>query len=195
MDTASRKLRIIAGPNGSGKTTFARKIYPHLIEEGAFLNADIIAQKLSPDDVGRVALSAGKQFLGELDRRLLHDQSILLETTLSGKSLLSKIKEAQEREFNVTLIFLWISTPELCDFRVKGRVASGGHNVPFQDIRRRYDRGLHNLPQYLNEVDAFEIFQANQIPQLICHKNKKSSLEICNHHWFSKLNKCCSFDF
>src|SRR5260221_11549900 len=122
LSESGKTLTIISGPNGAGKTTFAIKNYAKLIEKGLFLNADHVAGEINPNDVNKVAISAGKQFLSELNRRLYNHDSILIETTLAGKSLLRKIETAQRQGFLVRLIFLWLETIELCDFRVKMRV-------------------------------------------------------------------------
>ncbi len=61
---------------------------------------------------------------------------------------------------------------------MKGRVTSGGHNIPIPDIRRRYKRGIENFPIYVQAVDEFEVFQADQKPRLICFKNRSLPLQI-----------------
>jgi len=182
-----KTLTIMSGPNGAGKTTFAKENYPELIEKGLFLNADHVAGEIDPGDVNKVAISAGKQFLAELNRRLQHNDSLVIETTLSGKSLLRKIEIAQQQGFTVRLMFLWIRTIELCDFRVKMRVTLGGHNIPFDDIKRRHARGLQNLPTYLNVVDEYEVFQANANPILIFNKNMNSPVQIVNQPLYDEL--------
>lgn len=188
MPTEFRKtLTIMSGPNGAGKTTFAKKNYPELIKKGLFLNADHVAGEINPGDVNKAAISAGKQFLTELDRRLQGNDSIVIETTLAGKSLLRKIETAQQQGFIVRLIFLWLKTIELCDFRVKMRVTLGGHNIPFDDIKRRHTRGLQNLPTYLSIVDEYEIFQANATPILIFNKNIYSPVQVIDKPLYDEL--------
>ena len=81
----------------------------------------------------------------------------------------------------------WISTVELCDFRVKGRVASGGHNIPIPDIRRRYKRGLENLPIYLQALDEFEILRSDRKPKLICYKNMDLPLKVVDVDLYQKF--------
>jgi len=184
---ASKTLTIVSGPNGAGKTTFVKNTYLEYLERGHFLNADIYAEEMNSGDVGNVAVSAGKWFLAEFDARLQKGDSFIIETTLSGKSLLKKIQKARENGFLVRLIFLMISTPWLCDFRVKGRVALGGHNIPEKDIKRRYSRGLQNLPVYTASVDEFELFQANEIPVLIASKSKGASIQIHDSAWYDEL--------
>lgn len=93
MSLASRKtLTIISGPNGSGKTTFANKNYSELIGRKLFLNADLIAKELSPNDVNKADILAGRKFLVKLDTCLYGNDSMVIETTLAGKSLLRKIE-------------------------------------------------------------------------------------------------------
>ena len=188
MNTQAR-LVIIAGPNGAGKTTFIQNTYPSFIAEGAFLNADIFAQELNPDDVEQVALSASKKFLEILEHNLQSKKTCIIETTLSGKSLLNKVLQAKKESFEIHLIFLWVTTPELCDFRVKGRVASGGHNIPVDTIKRRYQRGLNNLSRYLDQANSFEIFQADETPLLICRNTPQGSLEIIDQVLYRKFRE------
>ncbi len=189
MSSKSQKtLTIMSGPNGAGKTTFAKRNFPDLIAKGLFLNADHLADDMNPDNVSKVAITAGKHFLNELDDRLRGDESFVIETTLSGKTLLRKIESAQQQGFVVRLIFLWLRTTELCDFRVKMRVTEGGHNIPFDDIIRRHARGLQNLPAYIKAVDEYEIFQANEKPILVAHKDLNTPVLIGDKTLYEELN-------
>ncbi len=188
MSLASRKtLTIISGPNGSGKTTFANKNYSELIGRKLFLNADLIAKELSPNDVNKADILAGRKFLVKLDTCLYGNDSMVIETTLAGKSLLRKIEIAQKHGFLVRLVFLWIKTIELCDFRVKLRVTLGGHNIPLNVIERRYVRGLENLPTYLSAVDEYEIFEASEMPILILNKSINSSIQVTDESLFDEF--------
>lgn len=129
-----KTLTIISGPNGSGKTTFANKNYSQSIENNYFLNADLIAKEISPNDVNKADILAARMFLNRLDKFFSGNDSVVIETTLAVKSLLRRIKIARKQGFFVRLIFLWIKTIELCDFRVKLRVTLGGHNIPLDVI-------------------------------------------------------------
>ena len=170
MSHKSKNLLIIAGPNGAGKTTFVHNIFTEKVKNTNFINADHLAKELYPENVEKVALKAGKIFIQKLDILLEEENDIILETTLSGKNLLKKINKAKEKGFHTKLIFLWISSLELCDFRIKGRIASGGHNIPTHIVLRRYKRGLKNFPFYLKEVDTCDVFLADQTPSLIFSK-------------------------
>src|SRR5205823_4166283 len=80
------ELRIIAGPNGSGKTTFVREFLPRYITVPHFVNADLIAAGLSPFAPETAALAAGRLMLAEIQRLADQRASFAFETTLSGKT-------------------------------------------------------------------------------------------------------------
>ena len=162
-----KKITIIAGPNGSGKTTFVHQTFKQAVQQGQFLNADELALYLSPDNSLKAGLTAGKLLLRKLNQSLKMGTSITVETTLSGTYLLQKVQKAKQLGYTVQLIFLWVASPELCNFRVKGRIASRGHNIPVTDIYRRYFRGLKNLDSYIKSVDTAAIFDTNATPKRI----------------------------
>lgn len=173
-----KKFTIIAGPNGSGKTTFVNNIFRDLLENASFINADFFAEEMAPENVRSVAISAGKKFLTEIDRALRENESFIIETTLSGLNLLKKIKEAHQKGFLVRFIFLWVPSPELCDFRVKARVALGGHNIPFEDIARRHKRGLANFTHYFQIANESKVYLADEFPILIYKKQDQKTSQI-----------------
>lgn len=183
----TKSLTLLAGPNGAGKTTFAKKNFPELIEKGLFLNADHFAAEINADDVSKVAITVGKRFINELESRLNDDDSLIIESTISGLTLLRKLEAAKAKGFLVRLIFLWLDEARLCDFRVKSRVILGGHNIPEDDIKRRFARGLMNLSAYTSAADEFEIFLANETPQLIISKSHNKEPKIHDPILYAKL--------
>ncbi len=156
---------VIAGPNGSGKTTFARKFLPDFVQCRQFLNADLIAAGLAPFAPESQALFASGLML-EQARKLVHTrQSFSLETTLAGRSYGKMVPQWQAAGFHVVLFFLWLPTADLAVERVAGRVKQGGHNIPEADIRRRYPRGLKNLFKlYLPIVDIAYVYNGSILP-------------------------------
>lgn len=140
-------LTIIAGPNGSGKSTLVRAIKFEGREN--FLNPDDIAIQLSPSDPQKSALAAGRQVLERTQANLQAGISFAVETTLSSKQPLDTICKAKESGFHVNVIYVALNEPEKNILRVADRVASGGHNVPDEDVRRRYGRSLANAPEAL----------------------------------------------
>jgi len=133
-----KTLFIIAGANGSGKTTFAMNFAQ--LENLKFINADEIAKEYDPNDIQKYKMKAGKKFFQELYLSLTQENSFIIETTLSGKYLVKIIKDAKKQNFKISLIYLFLETNTENIYRVKNRVLQGGHNVPTDDIIRRYYR-------------------------------------------------------
>ena len=152
-----KTLYIIAGANGSGKTTFALNFAK---AKGLdFINADEIAKEYDPQDIQKYKVTAGKVFFQRVNERLSKSDSFILETTLSGKYLEKVIKRAQKAGFFVSLIYLYLDNSVENILRVKNRVLAGGHNVPEIDIVRRYIRSKHLfLSLYKDLVDEWSLF-------------------------------------
>ncbi|MEM6321244.1 MAG: zeta toxin family protein [Bacteroidota bacterium] len=143
MNKAKPKLIIIAGANGSGKTTFA---VPYVKELGfQFLNADEIAKKLEEDGVENAMIGAGRIFFARLNENLQNHKNFVVETTLSGSYINKVAAKAKSRGYEVQIIYIFLDNPELCVERVKSRVVKGGHDVPKADIIRRFYRSKANF--------------------------------------------------
>lgn len=165
MTQMQRRVIIIAGPNGAGKTTFARNFL--LREEGwkNFINADLIAEGISPLNPEAAAMRAGELMLAEIRRCVEQRESFAMETTLSGRSYARQIPQWRGAGFRVELIFLRLRSVRLAISRVKSRVARGGHHVPASVVRRRFHRGLHNFEElYRPLVDHWILFDNSESP-------------------------------
>lgn len=149
--TAPRCI-IIAGPNGAGKTTFARKFLTKDKGILRFVNADLIASGLSPLHPELAARAAGRLLLSELDRLTNERTSFALESTLSGKTYLARVQKLWEAGYLVEMVFLRLSSPELAMKRVAHRVKQGGHDVPAEDVRRRFERGWPNFVEHYRSL-------------------------------------------
>ncbi|MDA3925154.1 MAG: zeta toxin family protein [Kiritimatiellae bacterium] len=159
---------IIAGPNGAGKTTFANSFLPFEAKTLAFMNADLIAQGLSPFAPEKVAVEASKILILRIKELCRVNESFALESTLSGKAHLRLISKLRKQGYFVSLHFLKLASVELAIERVKTRVMDGGHNIPEDVIRRRYKRGLINLPEYKCAVNKWKIWDTSSgKPELI----------------------------
>lgn len=151
-------LYVIAGCNGSGKTTVAKTLLPDYFNCTEFVNADIMAEQLAPHAVASVAIKAARMTL-DLVRKTIRDRmDFAVETTLSGLAHKEIIKLSREYEYEVILIYLWLGSVDMAIDRVKDRTELGGHNIPESDIVRRYKRGLVNLfGSYMWIVDHWAI--------------------------------------
>jgi len=141
----SPNVYIIAGPNGVGKTTFARKFLPTYADCKNFVNADLIAQGMAPFSPETVAFRAGRLMLSEINLMAKHQVDFGFETTLSGKSYLNLIRRLKNNGYAVHFFFFSLSSVDLALSRIKDRVSEGGHDVPEVDVRRRFDRSTRNF--------------------------------------------------
>ena len=139
------KLYLIAGPNESGKTTFAEKFLPHYVECFEFVNADLIAKGLSPFSPSTVAIKAGKILLEQIADCARRKADFAFETTLAGRGYVAILERMKQNGYEIHLIFLWLPDVKLALARVADRVSKGGHNIPEHDVKRRFLRGLRNL--------------------------------------------------
>ncbi len=152
-------IYIIAGPNGVGKTTFAREFLPNYANCRNFINADLIAQGMAPFSPETAAFRAGKLMLAEIDLLAQRRADFGFETTLSGRSYLRLIRRLKKQGYAVHFFFLWLSSVDLALSRIKGRVSEGGHDVPEADVRRRFDRSIKNfLILYRALADSWFLF-------------------------------------
>ncbi|WP_216629425.1 zeta toxin family protein [Taibaiella lutea] len=184
-----KKLYVIAGCNGAGKTTASFTILPEILDCKEFVNADEIAKGLSPFQPEKVAFEAGRIMLNRINELLSENQNFAFETTLSTKSYKNKIIEAKEKGYRVILLFFWLQNIELAKERVKVRVSEGGHNIEPQVIERRYIRGIKNLFDiYLPIVNGAFIFDNSEAKhELLADKQIDASLNIINVEKFDLL--------
>ncbi|MEZ5046076.1 MAG: zeta toxin family protein [Chitinophagaceae bacterium] len=167
-------LYMIAGCNGAGKTTASDTILPDILDCREFVNADNIARGLSPYNVESVAFEAGRIMLHRIEELLMEGVDFAIETTLSTRSYVSLVQRAQDKGYQVTLIYVWLESPDLAIERVAQRVAKGGHHIPSDIVRRRYVRGLHNLIHlYIPIVDLWSITNntANEMETIATGQN------------------------
>lgn len=166
------ELFIISGANGSGKTTTAKQILPYFLDIYEYVNADEIAAGISPFRPETVALQAGKLMLQRLDYLAQNQINFAFETTLSGLNYLRFLEKIKSQNYQINLIYFWLQSPQLAIYRVKQRVATGGHNIPEDVIIRRYYRGQKNLREsYLPRCDSWIIYDNSNFPaKLVAEK-------------------------
>ncbi len=154
-----KEIVILGGPNGAGKTTAARKLLLKFPQVREFLNADEFAREIAPQDVASASIAAGRKMLMRMNELVTLGVSFGFESTLSGKSYVRLLKNCKQAGWRITVLYLWLPSPEDAIERVERRVQAGGHNVPVEDIRRRYYAGLSNLLKlYVPLADELEIY-------------------------------------
>ncbi|MDR2982717.1 MAG: zeta toxin family protein [Puniceicoccales bacterium] len=153
---------IIGGPNGSGKTTFAREYLP--LEGGVlrFINTDEIARGLSPFAPELVTRAAARIAIEEMGRMVAEKKDFAIETTLSGHTHAFFLRNWKKAGYTIEIAYLKIDVPELAVQRVAMRVQQGGHSVPETAIRRRISRSWENFNEiYKKLADDWWAFDAS----------------------------------
>lgn len=165
---ATRAL-IIAGPNGAGKTTFAREFLPREADVWSFVNADLIAAGLSPFDPERAALRAGRVMVQAIREHVERGEDFAFETTLAGRRYSRAILRWQASGYHVGMIFISLPSPEVAIARVASRVSRGGHSVPEDVIRRRFEAGRNNFERvYKQLADSWRLYDnSGERPALV----------------------------
>jgi len=178
-------LYIIAGPNGAGKTTTALRLLPGFLDCIEYVNADAIAAGLSPFNVESVAIQAGRLMIERIHALADSGVDFAFETTLASRSFAPMIRECARNGYLVTLLFLWLHSPELAVERVALRVASGGHAIPEGTIRRRYDAGRKNLTSlYIPIVDMWTVFDnSGDEPVIVAEGDRTEQLIYKREQW------------
>jgi len=172
-------LEIVAGPNGSGKTTFAQSYLVRTLKRTNYLNPDIIASGVSPSYSPDSAFQAGRIFLTELKEKIRKQESIGFETTLSGLSYLGLLRAAKKEGYKVTIYFLFTENTQINIARIKKRVLLGGHHIETKDVIRRYHRSFHNFwYSYRDLADHWVVFDNSKLlPKLVISKERFELLD------------------
>lgn len=187
---ADKTLYIVAGCNGAGKTTASITILPEILNCKEFVNADEIAKGLSPFNPESVAIDAGRLMLQRINILIEGNDSFAIETTLSTRSYAKLVEQAHQRGFKVQLLFFWLPTPEHAIERVAQRVSEGGHNIPTDVIRRRYQSGIENLFRiYMPIVDSWMLIGNQSNPRVIIADGGFDGDQIYNHSLFLKIKQ------
>lgn len=186
----NKSVYVIAGPNGSGKTTFAKLFLPDYANCPNFVNADLIAQGLAPFGPGAAAIKAGKLVLQQIHEYAKRGVDFAFETNLSGKSYISLLTNLKKKGYTLYLFFLWIPSSELAIARIKERVQEGGHHVPAEDVRRRFARGINNFFNlYEPLLDYWMLFDNSKAKPILIAQRRNGNREIANDELFKLIQK------
>ena len=183
-------LYIISGCNGAGKTTASYTILPEILNCREFVNADNIAAGLSPFNPESVALEAGRTMLLRIGELMADHADFAIETTLATRSYVSLIKRAHLNGYRVSLLYFWLSSPDVAVERVAKRVANGGHHIPSDTIERRYYRGIYNLYNlYMSVCDEWTVVDNTDVSPEIIAQADSVGKTIFNNELWNKIKK------
>lgn len=172
--TENRKpvLCVVAGPNGSGKTTTTvQLINNEWATDSLYINPDNIAQETygdwnSPEAVLRAAKAAT-----DLRYQCLDDgKDFVFETVFSSDEKLTFLRKAHEKGFFIRFFYVCTSSPEINVQRITRRFLNGGHEVPISKVISRYYKSLFNASEAIKFVDRAYVYDNSiddQLPQLL----------------------------
>ena len=173
------KLYIISGCNGSGKTTASYTLLPDLLDCREFVNSDEFAKSLSPFDPAAASVTASRYMLMKINYLLERRADFCVETTLATRSLMKIIQQAQGLDYEITILYFWLNSPELAIQRVHDRVAAGGHNIPDHVVRRRYVMGLqYFFDTYIPVIDRWVLADNSRSPFTVVAEGSKQVMYI-----------------
>ena len=153
-------LVVIAGPNGSGKTSVTSKLLKHeWVENCEYINPDNIARDLFGDwNSPEAMLKAAQYATSERERCLLENQNLIFETVLSAPDKVLFVEQAKEKGYFIRLFFICTDNPQINCKRIAHRFMMGGHDVPFQKIISRYYKSIINCELLVPIVDRLYVY-------------------------------------
>ena len=183
------RLYIISGCNGAGKTTASYTMLPEMLECSEFVNSDEFAKGLSPFQPEKASIQAGRYMIAKIRYLLKKQLDFGIETTLATRTVLKTVKMAQEAGYTVTLLYFWLNSPELAVERVRARVEAGGHNIPEETIRRRYNVSIYYFfNSYAPISERWILADNSQIPfRVIAEGSKNEILNIKDEQTYAKI--------
>ncbi len=162
MSTEAKKpvLIVIAGPNGSGKTSVTSKILQHeWMEDSVYINPDIVAQEKFGDWNSMDAIKKAVVYCEEWREKCLTERkSLIFETVLSAKDKIDYIERAKKAGFFVRLFFVCTKSPAINASRIAQRVMKGGHDVPITKVISRYQKSILNCKYIATKVDRTYLY-------------------------------------
>jgi predicted ABC-type ATPase len=164
------RLDLVVGPNGAGKSTFVELTLAPLLPRSGYVNADEIARQRWPDDPAAHAYDAARVAADTRARLIDLRRSFIAETVFSHPSKLELIDTAQTAGYTVVLHVLLIPE-ELAVQRVRHRVEAGGHDVPEDKIRQRYQRLWALVGTAIIRCDTATVYDNTALkgPRIVAH--------------------------
>lgn len=177
---------IIGGVNGTGKSSLTGVLLAKDNQLGTVVDTDKITKQIGGDKI-----KGGKIAVQKINECLEKGFNFTQETTLSGMRTLKTIKKAISLDYKIILYYIGIGSCEESISRIANRVSKGGHNIPTDDVIRRYEKRFEDLERilpYCNEVYFFD--NENGFIQIAEYKNGEIFTMVKNPpEWLENFQK------
>lgn len=165
-------LIVIAGPNGSGKTSTTRLVIKHeWAEQCVYINPDEIAQSKFGDWNDVNAVRQAVEYCETWREQLLQERKdFIFETVLSSDGKVDFLRRAKEVGYFIRMFFICTESPTINAARIANRVMEGGHDVPIQKIISRHEKAIVNavkVTEFADRVYYYDNSVDNQEAQLL----------------------------
>lgn len=165
-------LIVIAGPNGSGKTSVTSRLLKHeWIEDAVYINPDNVAKDIFGDWNNPNAVFKAADYCMEWREKCLKNRkSMIFETVMSANDKIDFILRAKQNGFFIRLFFISTSNPSINASRIAKRVMKGGHDVPISKIISRYGKSIKNcsiLSTVVNRLYVYDNSEENTEARLL----------------------------
>jgi predicted ABC-type ATPase len=153
-------LIIIAGPNGSGKTSITHKVLQHQwLDNCVYINPDDIAKDTFGDwNAPEAVMQAAVLSTQMREDCIAEGKSLIFETVLSAPDKVDFVKRAKDKGYFIRLFFVSTESPTINASRIARRVMNGGHDVPISKIISRYSKSIANCCIVSKIVDRAYIY-------------------------------------
>lgn len=162
MATTEHKpeLIIIAGPNGSGKTSITQKFLHHEWAEGTtYINPDQVAKDVFGDWNDSESVLKAANYCSELREQCLNGKkSFVFESVFSAQDKIDFVIRAKQAGFFIRIFFISTSNPTINASRIAKRVMEGGHDVPIAKIISRYNKSIQNCKTVASIIDRLYVY-------------------------------------
>ena len=168
------EIIVFAGPNGSGKTTvtkLAKEIEP-------YINADDIKRTVHCSDLDAAVMAEKMR-----EEALAEYRDFTFETVMSTDRNLNLLRRAKEQGYFIRCIYVLTSDPNINVSRVRSREQAGGHGVPEERIRARYEKALKLIPELAEICDIMHVYDNTEMPFRIFKKRKTEYFFWENENW------------
>lgn len=162
-----KQYTIIGGVNGVGKSSISGVLRRQLSDMGIIIDPNMIAAQQRCD-----RLTAGKIAIAKVKECLQKGINFSQETTLSGRRTLRTIQQAREENYYIRLYYVGVSTAEESLYRIANRVRKGGHDIPADNVHRRYEKRFADLADVLPYCDEVHFYDnENGFEEVAIYRN------------------------